>query len=217
MDRTYSPTRWIALGTAIACFGAAAVIWRLTSRDSGGSPDEMASEIRKLEDARDVVSLAQEAKHADASRATLAVRALGTVGGAQALAEALCDPRAEIRAAAVSRLGDLADPANLPQLAGHLRDGRREVRIAALRGIAQVRDFSMFDSLVLGLHDPDPMVRRLAHQTLEERIGAVFAFYDPDASEPARSAAIARIKERIPGYRRAFDDHTETLKRLGSK
>jgi hypothetical protein len=74
-----------------------------------------------------------------------------------------------------------------------------------MRGIANSRDFAMFDQLIPMLNDPQPSVRRGALAAIESRIGLKFDDFDPNGSPTSRSAAVARMRAMLPKFRERFE------------
>jgi HEAT repeat protein len=91
-------------------------------------------------------------------------------------------------------------------LSGYLKDPDPTVQIAAIRSVASIRDFSIFDHLVPMLSDPQPAVRRSALAAIEDRIGLRFSDFDANGSETARLRAIAKIKSTLPNFKQRFDN-----------
>jgi hypothetical protein len=97
----------------------------------------------------------------------------------------------------------------LDTLAKYTEDPAPEVRIAAMRGISNIRDFSIFDRLLPMLSDPQPSVRRGAIQAIQDRVGLQFPDYNPDGPAEARGRAIARIRAMLPQMKHVFDRANE--------
>lgn len=165
-------------------------------------------EVATLVQKKDTSGLAQYVKNDDIVVAKRAVAALGSLGNTDALHETLSDDRPQVRAEAISQLGDRADVSQLPVLSQYLQDPAPEVRIAAMRGVASIRDFSIFDYLVPMLADPNVNVRRGAIAAIEERIGLSFSEFDPnDVGSSQR--AIARIRATLPNFKKRFENVNE--------
>jgi HEAT repeat protein len=111
---------------------------------------------------------------------------------------------------AVSGLGNSGDPAQLQTLSDFIQnDPAPDVRIAAVRGVSNIRDFSIFDHLYPALNDPEESVRKAALGAIEDRIGLKFPEYNPDGSASARAAAITRIRATVSRMKTVFDRDTD--------
>lgn len=104
---------------------------------------------------------------ADPQLAGQAAQWLGRYGGAAALEplrDAVTHADAGVRAAALLALGDLGDPAALPELCDRLvHDGNSMVREAAAQSLGRIGDRSVLDVLVAAAEqDPKRKVRKAA-------------------------------------------------------
>jgi HEAT repeat protein len=98
-----------------------------------------------------------------------------------ALAGALAEPDAVVRAQAVEGLGWLGDPAAVPDLLDALADGEETVRLKAASALVLIGGGQAAEGLRQAASEGDPEVRRLAAWTLEavER-GEAANLTDPD-------------------------------------
>jgi hypothetical protein len=208
MSRNQKALCWLG-GVAVAT----ALVLYFQFRPSGDPDPDVADhpgvkEVASLVEKKDVGALAQYVKNDDVVVARRAVEGLGRLGGVDALQESLADDRSEVRAAAISELGDRATVIQLPVLSQYLQDPAPVVRISAMRGVASIRDFSMFDFLVPMLADPDPSVRKGAISAIEVKMGQRFSGYNP--SEPNTApATIARVRAALQGFKKTFDNVNE--------
>ena len=191
---------------------AIALVFYIQHRPANDDPDAAlhpaVKEVDNLAGKKDAGALVQYTKNDDIVVAQRAVKALGNLGDTSALRESLTDTRPEVRSEAISQLSDHATASDLPELSEYLQDSEPAVRISAMRGIASVRDFSMFDYLLPMLADPDINVRRGAIAALEERLGQHFSGYHPTELSTAQPT-IARIKAILPNFKKRFDNVNE--------
>lgn len=170
-------------------------------------------EVTKVEEMRtkqDTAGLTQMTKNPDAVVAARAVNALASIGGSDAVRDSLGDSRPEVRYMAVSGLGSAGDVRDLDALSDVIvQDPAPTVRIAAVRGISNIRDFSIFDRLFVALNDPEASVRRAALGAIEDRIGLKFPDYQPDGPGGARAVAINRMRTMISKMKPGFDTTNE--------
>jgi len=170
-------------------------------------------EVTKVEEMRtkqDTAGLTQMTKNSDAVVAARAVNALASIGGSDAVRDSLGDSRPEVRYMAVSGLGSSGDVRDLDALSDVMaQDPAPTVRIAAVRGISNIRDFSIFDRLFIALSDPEASVRRAALGAIEDRIGLKFPDYQPDGPGGARAIAINRMRTMISKMKPGFDTTNE--------
>jgi HEAT repeat protein len=125
------------------------------------------------------------------------------------LARSLADPAARVRIAAAYALApDRGDyppkpaPATHEALVRAATDGNLEVRAAALRAFAYLRDADAVDATIAALSDPEPFVRRQAAETAlylgrKRALPALRALAsDPDSSTRAAAETAVRVLER---------------------
>ncbi len=198
--------RMILAGGLLAA--AAVVLWLQYRPTNDLDPEAAANpavrEVVEMAKKNDTDGLARMAKSDDSAVARRAVSSLGSAGRFDALRDSLNDRRPEVRGAA-----GLGGSGDLQAIAPYTKDPDTQVRIAAMRGIANSRDFAMFDHLVPMLSDPQPSVRRAALFAIQDRVGLQFRDFDPEGSDESRAKAIARIRDSIPRMKRAFDQFNE--------
>lgn len=166
--------------------------------------------VEEMKTKQDTAALTQMTKNSDSVVATRAVSALASIGGADAVRDSLGDSRPEVRYMAVTGLGSSGDVRDLDALSDVIvQDPAPTVRIAAVRGISNIRDFSIFDRLFVALNDPEASVRRAALGAIEDRIGLKFPDYKPDGPGGTRSAAINRMRTQISKMKMGFDQTNE--------
>ena len=203
--------------------GASALVlfWQYYPRNTLDSEAQNNPEVRKvveMEQKKDSSGLAQMIKSDDSAAAARAVSSLANVSGIDAIRGAFDDRREEVRAAAVTALARNPGVEQLPELDQYAEDPAADVRIAAIRGISSIRDFSIFDSLFRKLSDPQPVVRRAALAAIEDRIGLKFPYYDPNGSPEQRAAAIGRMRTQASKMKQVFDQANEfELKHMKKK
>jgi anti-sigma factor RsiW len=133
------------------------------------------------------------------------VAVLASVGGAEPAREFLTDRRTEYRSAAVAGLGSGGNPDVIPALEEAAKDDDRGVRLTALQALNNIDDFRIFEPMILMLYDPDTRVRRVAHHSIEARIGLLFPDYHADDPGDQRAAAADRIKAQVAMMKPAFE------------
>jgi hypothetical protein len=194
----------IMLATAAVLY----IQYHHTEVDPDAAAHPAVVEVAKAAETKDATGLIQFSKSDDMVVAQRAVRALGNLGNVDALQQTLDDARPEVRAEAISQIGDRADVSQLPVLAQYLQDPAPDVRIAAMRGVAAIKDFSIFEQLVPMLSDPDVNVRRNAMSAIEERTGQKFSGFDANNVGTSQQA-ITRINAMLPAFKKRFDSFNE--------
>jgi HEAT repeat protein len=185
-------------------------------RDPDAAEHPAVKDVTQLAEKKDSNGLLQYTKNDDLVVAQRAVSALGRIGDTDSLRQAMTDTRPEVRSVAVAELADRADASQLPVLGHYLEDSDSGVRLTAIRGIASIRDFSIFDYLVPMLSDPQPAVRRGAIQAIEARMGVKFSDFDPN--DPAASQrAVSRIRTMLPKFKARFDNVNQIESQKGKK
>jgi len=207
LDRTKKA--WIAFACLIT---VSAGVWWWQNRPAPDSDPDLAdhpeiAQVQKLKSKNDTTALAPLVKDRDVVVASRAVQALGDLGDSRAVASAMSDSRSEVRFAAASAIGASAGPEHIPALSKVMReDTNRDVRLAAMRSLSSVHDFSIFDHLIAALQDSDPNIRRSALGAIEKRIGLVFPDFKPNGSSESRAQAIAHIRQLLPAYKKGFEE-----------
>jgi hypothetical protein len=160
-------------------------------------------EIKQVDAAlkkQDTGTLQQYAKSQDTVVAARAITALVNVNGADAARDYLNDSRSAVRYAAVASLGGTVN--DMPVIQKFEQDPEPAIRVAAIRSLANIDDFEIFDHLMPMLNDPDPGVRRSAMQTIEARVGLLFPDFDAERPSPK---VIARVRNQVSKMKQVFD------------
>lgn len=203
--------KWLIWLGVVVLVGAGVMWWERrpdTDLDSEAANNADVRQVVELERKADRSGLAQLARSTDPVVARRAVTSLGNIGAGDEVRSVLTDTRTEVRTAALSAMGRAPTVEQLPTLAKAMReDPESTVRVVAMRGVANVPDFSIFDQLVPMLSDPDPSVRKAAIGAIEDRIGLKFSDYQADGSAADRAKAIIRIRATVPLFRQRFDNY----------
>ena len=218
--REWTPKQKKMAGLGVLLVTLGAIAWWMNR--PGDAPSESAKvveSIRKAEQAKDQGRLVQVIQGTDPVATTYAMRSLVNVAGADAVQPYLADRRVDVRAAAVTSLGETRDIAQIPVIEKYITDPSPDVRVAAVRSLYEMRDFRIFDSLLTALMDEDESIRTGAIQAIEEKAGLKFDFYKANAGAGTRGQAVARIRQRLaqPQFRTNFDAYTEALKKSGPR
>ena len=196
------PTR-LAVLIGIGVVLAAGVVWRLTTAGDGGGgrKDPDVARIDRLRRNRDVAALAKEAAGPKVEVARRAVAAMAHVGpqAAPQIRQAMNDPRAEVRQAAVVALGRVSarvpQPVDMAALAKAARgDGAVKVRAGAVIALGAIHAFEELETLLSAMQkDKSLHVRRRAAAAVVRIIGVDVGFKAGDPPQKRRQA-IERIR-----------------------
>jgi len=207
---TSSQKRMVWMLSAIPVLGLIAWWVIHTPKDTDPEADQspVVREVEHAAEKKDMAALAQFARSDDSTVARRAVSALVNVGGAEAVRDSLSDSREDVRYALVAALAETPEPP-LEMIAPFMSDPATDVRVAAVRGVSHIRDFSIFDYLIPMLNDPNQSVRKAAFSAIEERIGLKFPEFNPNAPASEQAAAVNRMRAQISKMQQVFDQHND--------
>jgi HEAT repeat protein len=127
--------------------------------------------------------------------------ALSAIGKAaiEPLAQAMKEPKWEVRYRAAEALGKIADEKAVQPLIQGLRDNREHVRYMAIKGLHELRDSSAVDPMIILLKDENQYVRMMAVHALGALGGkkvhdALEAALATEKDEKVKSAITSALK-----------------------
>src|SRR4051812_40961603 len=145
--------------------------------------------ITKLEEKKDTKALIEATRSEDPEVAQRAIDAASRVGGSAILEQlqpTLRDRRPAVREVALTRYAELTDRDHVDAINDVvLHDPSPGVRATAAKSLGQLRSWNGMETLLAGLSDRDPFVRRCAFEAIKTITGAHYV-YNPDGT-PAES------------------------------
>lgn len=206
-------------------------IYLVASRPSvPDNPDAALADIQRAEAAGDAAKLAYAVGDADERRAAAAVGALARVGGPDArpaIQRAFVDDRRwQVRQQAVQwypRVADRTDPQQVtPVRQAVATDKSREVVIAGLKALAELKAWDALDQVFAKMNDDDSTVRAVAARAAEDilfmPVTTRFRADDPPAKRRAAIQAFRNLANdpRFRGRYKAWLDE-EKMKQDAKK
>jgi HEAT repeat protein len=198
-----------------------AIVWLFTrDRAPAGPPQRPEiARIAQLEAKKDTAALLEATKSEDTEVAQRAVEGLGKIGpeAREQIQAALRDRRPPVREVAIARLADVTDREHVDVINQTVRaDPSPGVRATAARALGQLRAWNGMDTLIAGLNDPDPFVRRCAMEAIKTITGAHYV-YDADGTAAQRAQVMAQIRKELPILKRAYDAYMQRQAQNGSR